>query len=144
MAPKMEHHNLDPNPEGLPAGAPRDAILAEFGSRLQKRMAANGWDQTELAKQISLKLPKGGKPKKVTRSSTSLYVRGKNLPRPAVITAICKALECDKEDLIPMGVPSVDGEIELSAVGDGMYWLKISQAVPLGVASQIMALLDQQ
>src|SRR3546814_13716244 len=52
---------------------------------------------------------KAGKRKNMGRDSVSHYVRGINLPTPAHLWALAKALGCEPYDLVPsMGMPSVD------------------------------------
>src|SRR3546814_7487960 len=73
-------------------------------------MIMNSWNQSDLARQASVFLSeKAGKRKNMGRDSVSHYVRGINLPTPAHLWALAKALGCEPYDLVPsMGMPSVD------------------------------------
>src|SRR3546814_7422009 len=74
----------------------------------------NGCNQADLARQASVFLSeKAGKRKNMGRDSVSHYVRGINLPTPAHLWALAKALGCEPYDLVPsMGMPSVDDRSE--------------------------------
>jgi len=135
----IETHNPDPG-EPLPTGAPRDALLADFGARLQRAMREKGWTQSDLARQATMHT--AGRTR-VRRDAVSLYVRGLSFPRPAALSAMAGALGCGVEDLRPKGVPSAVNALELKSTGDGMAWLRVNQAVPMDIALKVTSLLNQ-
>ena len=69
----------------------------EFGRRLQKALNDKGWTQSELARRIASKLPTF----RIGRDNVSKWVRGKVLPLPPALEAICKVLEMETRDLLP-------------------------------------------
>jgi transcriptional regulator with XRE-family HTH domain len=70
----------------------------EFARRLQKALNARGWTQSELARRIAPLL----KPTfRIGRDNVSKWVRGKVLPLPPALEAICKVLEIETRDLLP-------------------------------------------
>jgi transcriptional regulator with XRE-family HTH domain len=70
----------------------------EFGRRLQKELNARGWTQSELARRIArLLLPNF----RIGRDNVSKWVRGRALPLPPALEAICKVLEIETSDLLP-------------------------------------------
>lgn len=138
MGRRLDFHNSKPI-GGLPEGAPRDAMLQEFGRRVQAAMIKKGWSQTELARNASRYMETG----RIGRDSISTYIRGTNLPRPKTLAALARALEIDPDDLKPEGVPTTPNGLELRSVDGGMAWLRVNQAVPMAVALKITALLAE-
>jgi transcriptional regulator with XRE-family HTH domain len=70
----------------------------QFGRRLQKALNARGWTQSELARRIASLL----KPTvRIGRDNVSKWVRGKVLPSPPALEAICKILEMETNELLP-------------------------------------------
>jgi transcriptional regulator with XRE-family HTH domain len=70
----------------------------EFARRLQKALNARGWTQSELARRIAPLL----KPTfRIGRDNVSKWVRGRVLPLPPALEAICKVLEMETSDLLP-------------------------------------------
>ncbi len=135
---------LNPKPSGepLPQFAPKDTVKIEFARRLQAAMVAKGWRQSELARRAEGYLPGG---KKFGRDSISLYIRGKTLPGPVLLEALCKALDKTPEDLLPTrGMPhagDANPPLDVKDLSDGNVWLRINQAVPWGKALEIMRIL---
>lgn len=130
-------------PQGLPAGAPHDAALVEFGSKLQDLMNKKGWTQSDLARAAAKFMPD----KKFNRDNVSQYVRGLSFPLPMRLNAIAKALGVPVEDLRPAGLPGAGSKnppLELRAIGDGMAWLHVNQAIPMDVAMQIVSILGKR
>ena len=138
------YHNDEAPAHALPAGAPRDAVLRDFGQRLQSLITEKGWNQSELARRAADHMPDG----KFGRDNVSNYVRGLVLPGPAHLHAMAKALGVKQPDLLPArGVPSVDAkmpEFEMRDVGAGKAWLRINQQVDFGVALEIARLLRER
>jgi transcriptional regulator with XRE-family HTH domain len=69
----------------------------EFGRRLQKALNARGWTQSELARRTARLLPNF----RIGRDNVSKWVRGKVLPLPPALEAMCKVLEMETSDLLP-------------------------------------------
>jgi transcriptional regulator with XRE-family HTH domain len=69
----------------------------EFGRRLQMELNDKGWTQSELARRIAPLLPNS----RTGRDNVSKWVRGKVLPLPPALYAICKILEMETSDLLP-------------------------------------------
>jgi transcriptional regulator with XRE-family HTH domain len=69
----------------------------EFGRRLQRALNAKGWTQSELARRIARHLPTF----RIGRDNVSKWIRGKVLPLPPALEAMCKVLEIETSDLLP-------------------------------------------
>jgi transcriptional regulator with XRE-family HTH domain len=141
--PKMlrrQFHN--PPPQDLPAGATIEALKREFGRRIQHYLTEKMWNQSDLAREATKHMP--GK-EDFRRDNVSNYVRGKQLPGPVRMKALCAALGVSQDQLVPAGAISmVDEEappLEMRSVGEGRVSLKLNQIVDQGVAMQIIALL---
>jgi transcriptional regulator with XRE-family HTH domain len=140
--PKRAFVNPRPADPPLAPLAPKDAVKVEFARRLQAAMVAKGWRQSDLARRAEKYLPAN---KKFGRDSISLYIRGKTLPGPVFLEALCKALEKEPDDLLPTrGMPAA-GEnnppLDVKDAGDGNAWLRVNQAVPWNTAVAILRLL---
>lgn len=124
---------------------PKEAVKAEFARRLQHYSTLKGWTQSELARQAENKLPKGHT---FGRYNVSTYVRGKSLPGPVHLNALCDALGVKPDDLLPTrGVRQAGSEmpaLDVRDMADGNVWLRINQAVPWPTALKIMELLKGQ
>lgn len=128
------------------------AVYQEFGRRLQARMMALGWNQTELARRATAYLPKPAKGQvqglTVGRDLISNYIRGKYLPRPALLAALAKALKCKQGDLLPAEVvPSVVDEgpyFNTKRVDDRRSAIRLNRVVSNGTLAGIMALLAKE
>jgi transcriptional regulator with XRE-family HTH domain len=128
------------------------AVYAEFGRRLQARMIALGWNQSELSRRATEHLPKPAKGQtqghSLGRDRISSYIRGKYLPRPEALEAIAKALGCKPSDLLPPeAVPSVAEEgplLEMRSLDGQRVALRINRVVSLTTATKIIALLEQE
>ena len=133
---KTAFHNAPPNPAFDPASAPKDELRREFGRRLQAAMVEKGWNQSELGRRAG-----------VSRDNVSNYVRGTNLPGPAIVKRLAEALGVDGAWLLPLGAAgarSVDRDapaLEVKSAGGDLAWLRINQQVKWDVALKIMALL---
>ena len=137
-----KHAFVNRQPTNMAPNAPKDAVKAEFGRRLQHRIAELGWNQSELGRRAEAYLPDG---EMFGRDNVSGYIRGLSLPGPVKLRALAQALDCEIADLIPSsGVPSVDNRhppLEVKDSGDGRAWIRINQAVDWPVALQIMKLI---
>lgn len=143
MAKKTRRYTNVPPPSGFVQGAPREAVAAEFGRLLQKKMVEKNWSQSDLARAAAKYTPD----KKFPRDTISGYVRGENLPGPVRLGALAKAFGVKSEDLLPTrGSTAVDERappLSVRSLGDGNMWLQVNQAVPQSVALKILALLEQ-
>ncbi len=133
----------NPPPYGeMPANAPKDAVKVEFARRLQAAMVAKGWLQSELARNAEMHMPNK---KRFGRDSISLYIRGRSLPGPLQLKALCAALDAKPEDLLPTRGVSIAGEaipaLDVRDLSDGNVWLRVNQAVPWSAAIKIMQLV---
>lgn len=141
------YNNSIPKPPGSKYFNPPDAenVKQEFAKRLQSKLTAKHYNQSDLARAASKFLPKG---KELTRDLVSNYVRGLNLPRPPILAALAKALDCDVEDLLPLGsVNTVDSDgptVQAKTLENGAMWLKINAVVPMNRALKILALLEDE
>lgn len=128
------------------------AVYAEFGRRLQARMIALGWNQSELSRRATEHLPKAARGQTqghtLGRDRISSYIRGKYLPRPEALAAIAKALKCEPEDLLPSaGVPSVVEEgpaMEMKSLDGQRVAIRLNRVVSQKTALAIMTLLAEE
>lgn len=145
---------LNASPTGkLGQGASRTEVLKEFGKRLQRLMAERGWNQSDLARHSAKHMPD----KKFGRDNISGYICGENLPGPAHLNAMAKALGLPYDELLPTrGVPDIDSRVDARTkkaaadapldvrdLGEGKAWLRVNQEVPWDVAIEIMKLVKQ-
>ncbi len=125
------------------------AVYEEFGRRLQAKMMALGWNQSELARRVTERLPKAAKGQvqghDMGRSRISNYIRGKYLPRPDALAAIAAALQCQPEDLLPAaGVPSVIAEgplMEIKSLDGQRVAIRLNRVISQKTTVAIMNLL---
>ena len=66
-----------------------------------KKLMERGWNQSELAHRTAPLLPHS----RVGRDNISKWIRGKVLPLPHHLAALCKVLECEPPDLLPPAPP---------------------------------------
>lgn len=137
-----QFHNAAPRADASAPQTPAD-VNREFARRLNAMMIERGWNQSELARQAAHHMPEG---KDFGRDCVSGYIRGLNVPQPVRLKALCAALGCDPDDLLPSrGVPSVDTrrpEIEMRALPGGKAHLRIDKAVSLKLALKIMSMIE--
>jgi transcriptional regulator with XRE-family HTH domain len=128
-------------PEGFPRGAPRDAIAVELGRRISKAMVDRNMNQSDLAREAAKHMPN----KKFGRYSTSLYIRGKQIPGPERLRALSRALNIKEVELLPnRGVSPAESRtppLDMRLLEDGNVWLRVNQSVPQDVAMKVLALL---
>jgi transcriptional regulator with XRE-family HTH domain len=144
-------HN--PEPGVVPQGAPKNMVKAEFGNRLHRYIMLAGMNQSDLAKAASACMPSFIDPetgdvmqKKIGRDSVSSYVRGKQLPGPVHLKAMCDALGVSRDDLLPpLGVPSTATTalpaFNIHDVGDGMVLVQVNQMLPFDAGLEIGAIV---
>lgn len=120
---------------------PYTPAAVEFGRRLQQYTAEKGWSQADLARAATKFL---GKDKVFRRDSLSLYMRGAQMPGPARLHALCRALGIKQEDLIPPDTSDTPPPLAMKPIGDGgNVWLQINQAVSMKTALEIAGLLKK-
>ena len=121
------------------------AVLREFSRRLQLKMAEHGWNGSELARQAAKHTANG----KFGRDQVSKYIRGLARPYSHRLHALCQALRCEPEDLMPReayqtAAEAVSPEIDLrSAPEPGPAWLRVHMKVPFETAAEVLALLKR-
>jgi transcriptional regulator with XRE-family HTH domain len=129
--------------EEAPDGAANDAIKATFGLRLQRLMIDKGWNQSELAREIEKHLPEGVR---FGRDNVSNYIRGKWIPEPVRLQAICDTFGVTVDDLLPKtAIPSSTDRVpakDVRDLGDGNVWLRINQATSWVNALRILEILE--
>lgn len=125
-----------------PDGYPSSSVRAEIGRRIQARMLAKGWTQSELARQAE-----------IGRDNISSYVRGLTLPGPGMVERIAKALGCSPDDLAPGAGPASrmrgpaleDPPLEIRQVpGQSDVWVRMVRRVSLEQATRILAILNER
>jgi transcriptional regulator with XRE-family HTH domain len=123
---------------------PYDAVAIEFGKRLQHFTADKGWNQADLAREASKHLAGS---KQFRRDNISLYTRGIQMPGPARLRALCKALGVHESDLVPEAVSSTAESPPLALKpmdGTANVWLQVNQAVSMEMALEIAAILRKR
>lgn len=119
------------------SGRADDAMKAAFAQRLLTVMRERGWTQSELARRA-----------RIGRDNVSGYIRGKNLPGPAILNRLAAALAVGPEQLIPMAADSLPagkagcGFTLRHLANDGDHvWLQVEQALPWDQAEAILRIL---
>lgn len=140
---KRRFHN--PPPVGdIPGGFEPSPLKAEFGRRLQHALTEKGWNQSDLAREATRHMP--GK-QRFGRDNISNYVRGKQIPGPVRLRALCDALGMPATDLVPPGavntVSGINVPLEVKSAGEGRMLLRVNQVIPTDMAMRIIALLGQ-
>jgi transcriptional regulator with XRE-family HTH domain len=116
------------------------AVRRAFSKNLQLKLAERGWNGSELARQAGKHMADG----KFGRDMVSKYLRGIAMPYPSSLTAMCRALRCKPEDLIPPEVyhtATTAPDVQIEDAGDGTTWLKVNKRVPAQLAAKVYALL---
>jgi transcriptional regulator with XRE-family HTH domain len=114
--------------------------LKEFSRRLRQKLNEKGWNQSELARRMAPLLPNN----RTGRDNISKYVRGKVLPLPHHLAAMCRVLECEPSDLLPP-VPDRNGKdqsgLRYEQRNDGTVLLYVNRVFPENVAYKALTLL---
>lgn len=130
------------DPSSLPLDAPRDAVLVEFGRRLQKHMVMKGWNQAELARRASDHMP--GETQ-MSRDNISKYMNGVSMPSPMRLQAFAKTFNVSPNELLPSrGIVQVAEKMpafDMRDIGDGNVWLRVNQSIEWPKALKIMGIL---
>jgi transcriptional regulator with XRE-family HTH domain len=126
--------------EPLPSYAPKELIRMEFGRRLQAELIRRGWNQSELARQAGLHMPN----KFFGRDLVSGYIRGRILPGPLHLNALCKALHKEPAELLPSEASASganESPIKTQDMGNNRVLLQVNQVVDWPVALQVLQTL---
>ncbi|PHK92954.1 hypothetical protein CR162_21215 [Pseudoroseomonas rhizosphaerae] len=146
MSATPVYHSSEPLADFDPSAQfPPDSLRAEVGRRIQQRMQAKGWNQSDLAREAG-----------IGRDNVSTYVRGKSMPGPKILAAIAKALDCTAEDLAPgihgataagrpggAALAAVPLEIRQVSDNSGEVWVRMHRRMSLEQAMRIMAILAE-
>lgn len=114
------------------------ALKREFAKRLTAAMNDHGWNGSELARRAT-------KYHEVTRDNVSSYLNGKQLPGPAKLNAMAKALNMPITDLLPQrrSESSLPAPTQMRDLGNGNAHLNIDRVVPFKLALDIMNLIER-
>lgn len=130
-------------PEALSPGVPRDAVMRDFAKRLSQLLVAKGWNQSDLARALTIEMGKN-----FGKDNVSNYVRGVSLPTGPRLLAMAKVLNVTPEDLvIPAGRPSADSrnpKLDVRFLDDQYAWLKVNRRVSRDLARKIVNLLEDE
>lgn len=144
MGRKLGNHN-PPAADRGDSNDPADIVKRDFGIRLEALYTEKGWNQSELARHAEKHLPAG---KRFNRDNISNYVKGRHLPQPLHLKAICKALGVAPNDLLPPGsTPSADDRappLRIEEVGGDVAFLRINKRVPMEKAMRIFAIMVEE
>ena len=125
----------------MSAELPTDLVRQEFARRLQRAMIEKGWTQSELARRASPFAPDT----RMIRDNVSKYIRGKVLPGPLHLEALCKALGKRPTDLLPArpsgGTSHELPSFDMRDLGNGTAWLRVNQAVSWETALKIATMV---
>lgn len=114
------------------------ALKREFAKRLLNAMSGHGWNGSEVARRAS-------KYHEVTRDNVSNYLNGKQLPGPAKLNALAKALGMEIAELLPHRRPesSLPAPTQMRDLGNGRAHLNIDRVVPFKLALEILRMIEQ-
>jgi len=124
--------------------------LEQFARRLHQMLTDRGMSQSDLAREIwgETKDSRGYSVAK-NRDRISAYLRAESLPEPQNLAKIAEVLGVAPEDLVPdLTAATVDRErpevaMTMVAGHTDRVHLQVNTLLPLGVAAQIIALIDQ-
>jgi len=119
--------------------APKDAVKREFAKRLQERLFEKGWSSADLARHAGKFTGKDH----FERSNISKYISGESIPRDKHLRAICGALGCKPEDLLPRNAATAGDHvpIEVRDAGNGNAWLRLEVALPWPKVTEVMNII---
>jgi transcriptional regulator with XRE-family HTH domain len=119
--------------------ARRHLTRQEFAKRIYTLRLAKGWSQSELARQAGL-----------NRDAVSNYARGNNMPDPANLKKLAKALGVEASDLLPnYDEQALDMEanpaleIKTSQEDPSRSWVRLNREVSTGTVVKIMQALEE-
>jgi hypothetical protein len=115
-----------------------ESLKKEFGRRIEAMASERGMHQVDVAREATKYMPAG---REIGRDAVSHYFRGVSLPLGYRLAALCKALECEPEDLIPSkgtraSVPSRIGSAEEAS--DGRVNIRLTCTGSIETASKLM------
>lgn len=146
---------MSPRPRRLlPPAAGRSPVerieMEQFARRLHTAMTAKGLTNSDLARLVwGETTDKKGYTVARNRDRISVYLRAEALPEPATLEKIAAALGLTKEDLAPeLAAAAIDREkpelaMTMVAGHPDKVHLQINVLIPLSVATQIIALLNE-
>lgn len=144
MTPVRHIYNAPPTGD-FPADSSTGEAKVEFARRLQQRMRAKGFTQTDLANRASERMPGDAV---IGKDSISLYIRGKSFPGPTRVQALADALGTTAEELIPTrGVKTAEGahpSVAVKEAEDGQAWIRINKKVKWTTAVKVLELLKTE
>lgn len=130
------------------ANADATVLKHAFAKNLQAAMIRKGWNQSELARRASERLPRPApgqkRGKAIGRDLISHYIRGLMLPGPANLEAIAEALGVKSGDLMPAAGHLEQTPFEMRGTQDGRMYLRIARTVNQETAMKIMAILAEE
>ena len=119
------------------SGRADESMKTAFAQRLLTVMRERGWTQSELARRA-----------RIGRDNVSGYIRGKNLPGPAILNRLAAALSIGPEELIPMSADTLPAgrrptgfSLRHLADDGNRVWLQVEQALPWDQAEAILQIL---
>lgn len=142
MSQRGNFHN-EPPENGLSNIVSRDDAKLDFSRRLSRFLLEKGWNQSDLARASQKFMPEG---KAFGRDRVSHYIRGRAVPNPTSLNAMCQALGVEPTDLMPSGInPSstkdIAPKLEVRDMGEGYVWLKVNRAVSKDTALKIQQMI---
>lgn len=122
-------------------------VKVEFGRRLQSNLIRKGWNQSDLARFATAKVPGKGKEKRsIGRDLIGLYIRGAAFPNPIYLQAIADALGVTTDQLVPVGsmLPRPDDDLRpfsLQQLDAERAHVRLNRTVSTKTANAIFDLL---
>lgn len=113
-------------------------VRDQFARRLYKALVNRGWTQSELARNAGL-----------TRNAVSAYINARNLPTPANLEVLAKALRVAGEDLLPpigeiMTEPTAPIETcSFREVDGGKARLQVNKVVSMNTALEVIQMINR-
>ena len=121
---------------------PQYGVKRAFVKNLQTLMDKKGWTQSELARQITKKMPDG---LEVKRFTVNTWMRLRSLPVPLHLRALCDTFGVEPDDLMPThGQPVTMAEtttLDIKGLQDGTAWIRINQRLPMKKVLEIQRIL---
>lgn len=117
---------------------PEDFVRAQYARTLHQAMQKKGLSQADLARKVDM-----------GRDSINTYIKGRTMPSVATQEKLARALGMRPEELCPQISEKKDIdilpalEIRQSISNPDKAWLRVNQEVPIGVAAQVIAILQK-
>ncbi len=150
MATRVVKRRL-PQKEGA---APQvlSSSVEEFGRRLFAELEKRRWSQSDLARKAwpdeKPKTDRNGYAVVPKRDLISSWVRGKAVPTPANLDAICKAMHLDPAELAPdltaSAVRQEPASFSMQVARDrsDLCYVRVNRLMPMSAALKIGAIID--